>query len=167
MLSAGIAEVTTSMASDSFKLNEVLKLILDTIYKGLGFDRVVFCLRDPKTGHLSGRIGLGHGADQMAKRFLVDARGPQPADLFGAACLKGADTLIADGRSTTLAPRLPSWYRGAPAHSFMLLPMMLKGAPFALIYADRSERGIDFGERELTLLRTLRNQAVMAFKAAG
>lgn len=167
MLSAGIAEVTTSMASDSFKLNEVLKLILDTIYKGLGFDRVVFCLRDPKTGHLSGRIGLGHGADQMAKRFLVDARGPQPADLFGAACLKGADTLIADGRSSTLGPRLPSWYRGAPAHSFMLLPMMLKGAPFALIYVDRNSTPIDFGERELTLLRTLRNQAVMAFKAAG
>jgi hypothetical protein len=167
MLSAGIAEVTTSMASDSFRLNEVLKLILDTIHKGLGFDRVVFCLRDPKTGHLSGRIGLGHGADQMAKRFLVDARGPQPADLFGAACLKGADTLIADGRSSTLGPRLPSWYRGAPAHSFMLLPMMLKGAPFALIYVDRHSTPLDFGERQLTLLRTLRNQAVMAFKAAG
>ncbi|WP_374562455.1 HDOD domain-containing protein [Ideonella sp.] len=167
MLSAGIADVTTTMASDSFKLNEVLKLILDTIHKGLGFDRVVFCLRDPKTGQLTGRIGLGHGADQMAKRFVVDARGPQPTDLFGAACLKGADTMIADGRSTALGPRLPTWYRGAPAHSFMLLPMMLKSAPFALIYADRHSTPLDFGERELTLLRTLRNQAVMAFKAAG
>ncbi|MEK8029658.1 HDOD domain-containing protein [Ideonella sp. DXS29W] len=167
MLSAGIADVTTSMAADSFKLNEVLKLILDTIYKGLAFDRVVFCLRDPKTGQLSGRIGLGHGAEQMAKRFVVDARGPQPADLFGAACLKGADTFIADGRSSTLAPRLPAWYRGAPAHSFMLLPMMLKGAPFALIYVDRHSTPLELAERELTLLRTLRNQAVMAFKSAG
>jgi len=167
MLSATIADVTTTMASDSFKLNEVLKLILDSIYKGLGFDRLVFCLRDPKTGQLTGRIGLGHGADQMAKRFIVDARGPQPSDLFGAACLKGADTMIADGRSTALGPRLPTWYRGAPAHSFMLLPMMLKGAPFALIYVDRHSTPLDFGERELTLLRTLRNQAVMAFKSAG
>ncbi|MFO1340626.1 MAG: HDOD domain-containing protein [Burkholderiaceae bacterium] len=167
VLSAGIADVTSSMASDSFRLNEVLKLILDTIYNGLGFDRVVFCLRDPKTGHLTGRIGLGAGADGLARRFDIDARGPQPSDLFSAACLKGADTVITDGHAATLAPRLPAWYRTAPAQSFLLLPLMLKGAPFALIYADRGQRAIDFGERELSSLRTLRNQAVMAFKAAA
>lgn len=167
MLSAGIAEVTSTMAADSFKLNEVLGVILGTIHKALGFDRVVFCLRDPKTGLLSGRIGLGEGADALARRFVLDARGPQAADLFAAACLKGADTMIADGRSASLAPRLPAWYRGAPATSFLLLPLMLKNASFALIYADRTNSAIDFGERELTLLRTLRNQAVMAFKSAS
>ncbi|HEV8691353.1 MAG TPA: HDOD domain-containing protein [Ideonella sp.] len=167
LLSAGIADVTSSMAGDSFKLNEVLSIILGTIHKALGLDHVVFCLRDPKTGLLSGRIGLGDGGSVLAKRFVIDARGPQPTDLFGAACLKGADTVIADGRAAVLAPRLPAWYRGAPALSFVLLPLMLKGAPFALIYADRDSKVIDFGERELTLLRTMRNQAVMAFKSAG
>ena len=44
---------------------------------------------------------------------------------------------------------------------------MLKSASFALIYADRTGTAVDFGERELSLLRTLRNQAVMAFKSAG
>ncbi|MGM9486197.1 protein kinase domain-containing protein [Ideonella sp. YS5] len=166
MLSAGIAEVTSSMAADSFKLNEVLQVILGTIHKGIGFDRVVFCLRDPKSGLLTGRIGLGDGAEALAKRFCIDARGPQAADLFAAACLKGADTMIADARSASLAPRLPAWYRGAPALSFLLLPLMLKSASFALIYADRTGTAIDFGERELSLLRTLRNQAVMAFKSA-
>jgi eukaryotic-like serine/threonine-protein kinase len=167
MLSATIADVTTTMAADTFKLNEVLGKILATIHQGLALDHVVFCLRDAKSGQLAGRIGLGPGGDALAKRFVVDARGPQAGDLFAAACLKGADTVIADGRAASLAPRLPAWYRTAAAHSFMLLPMMIKGAPFALIYADRERRGIDFGERELTLLRTLRNQAVMAFKAAG
>jgi serine/threonine protein kinase len=168
VLSAGIADVTTTMASDSFKLNEVLRLILDTIHQGLAFDRVVFCLRDPKSGQLSGRIGLGSGGEALAQRFLIDARGPQAADLFAAACLKGADTVITDGRSASLAPRLPLWYRSsAMPLSFLLLPMMIKNAPFALIYADRQAVPIDFGERELSLLRTLRNQAVMAFKSAG
>lgn len=167
MLSATIADVTTTMAADTFKLNEVLGKILGTIHQGLGLDHVVFCLRDAKTGLLAGRIGLGPGGDVMAKQFIVDARGPQPADLFAAACLKGADTVIADGRAVNLAPRLPAWYRASPPQSFLLLPMMLKGAPFALIYADRRHSVIDFGERELSLLRTLRNQAVMAFKTAA
>jgi hypothetical protein len=166
-LSATIAEITTTMAADTFKLNEVLGKILGTIHQALALDHVVFCLRDARTGLLAGRVGLGPGGDAMAKRFTIDARGPLASDLFAAACLKGADTVIADGRAASLATRLPAWYRAAPAHSFMLLPMMIKGAPFALIYADRAERGIDFCERELTLLRTLRNQAVMAFKAAG
>ena len=44
----------------------------------------------------------------------------------------------------------------------------LAAAPFALIYADSARAGgIVLGERELSLLRTLRNQAVMAFKTAG
>ena len=36
------------------------------------------------------------------------------------------------------------------------------------IYADKSQAGeIRLGERELALLRTLRNQAAMAFKQAA
>jgi hypothetical protein len=44
----------------------------------------------------------------------------------------------------------------------------MKGAPFALIYADKARPGaIELGEKELSLLRTLRNQAVMAFRQAS
>ena len=46
--------------------------------------------------------------------------------------------------------------------------MFLRGAPLGLIYADRAKAGgNELGERELSLLRTLRNQALMAFKQAG
>jgi hypothetical protein len=38
----------------------------------------------------------------------------------------------------------------------------------ALIYADMAAPGsIELGEKELALLRTLRNQALMAFKQAA
>jgi hypothetical protein len=84
-------------------------------------------------------------------------------------CLKGADTLISDASAPNIAARLPAWYRQAvDAPAFLLLPLMLKGAPIALIYADKARAGgIELGEKELSLLRTLRNQAVMAFKQAG
>ena len=45
---------------------------------------------------------------------------------------------------------------------------MLKGAPFALIYADKARPGgIELGAKVLSLLRTLRNQAAMAFRQAS
>jgi len=166
VLAAGIADITNSMV-DSFKLNEVLRMILETMYRALGFRRVVFCLRDPKTDTLTGRFGLGDTADTVAAQFKVPLRGG--TDLFAAVCSKGADTLISDATVANIAARLPAWYRsGVNAPAFLLLPLLMKGAPFALIYADKAEPGgIDLGEKELSLLRTLRNQAVMAFRHAA
>lgn len=166
LLAAGIADITNSMV-ESFKLNEVLRMILETMFRALGFRRIVFCLRDPKTDTLTGRFGLGEAADKVAAQFKVPLKGG--TDLFAAVCAKGADTLISDATVPNIAARLPAWYRqGVGAPAFLLLPLMLKGAPFALIYADKAKPGgIELGEKELSLLRTLRNQAVMAFRQAA
>ena len=52
--------------------------------------------------------------------------------------------------------------------SFLLLPLQIKGQPFALIDADQATPGgIVVDDKALGLLRTLRNQAVMAFRQAG
>lgn len=166
VMAAGIQDITNSMV-DTFRLNEVLKMILETMYRALGFRHVVFCLRDPKTEMLVGRFGLGDKVETVAPSFKVSLK--TPSDLFAAVCLKGADTLISDATVPNIAMRLPPWYKqSVNAPAFLLLPMMLKGAPFALIYADKATPGaIELGEKELSLLRTLRNQAVMAFRQAG
>ena len=45
---------------------------------------------------------------------------------------------------------------------------MLKGAPLGLIYADHGQAGaVQLDDKQLSLLRTLRNQAVMAFRQAA
>jgi serine/threonine protein kinase len=166
VMAAGIQDITNSMV-ENFRLNEVLRMILETMFRALGFRRVVFCLRDPRTEVLTGRFGLGDQSERVSAAFKVPLK--TPSDLFAAVCLKGADTLISDATVANIASRLPAWYRqSVNAPAFLLLPLMLKGAPFALIYADKAQPGgIDLGEKELSLLRTLRNQAVMAFKQAG
>lgn len=166
VMAAGIQDITNSMV-ETFRLNEVLRMILETMFRALGFRRIVFCLRDPKTDTLTGRFGLGEGVEHVVSAFKVPLKAP--SELFAAVCVKGADTLISDATAPTIAGRLPPWYRqSVNAPAFLLLPLMLKGAPFALIYADKAQPGgIDLGEKELSLLRTLRNQAVMAFKQAG
>ena len=143
-------------------------MILETMYRALGFRCVVFCLRDPKAGTLTGRFGLGDEVQVVARNFAVPLRSGRHGSVRGRVP-KGADTLIADAAAANIATRLPPWYRthvaGPP---FLLLPLAMKGAPFALIYADRAQPGqIALGEKELSLLRTLRNQAVMAFRAGA
>jgi serine/threonine protein kinase len=165
VLAAGIQDITNSMV-ENFKLNEVLRMILETMFRALEFRRIVFCLRDPKTNSLTGRFGLGENAAAVAAAFKVPLQAGN--DLFTAICTKGMDTLITDTSTGTVAARLPEWYRKeVNAPCFLLLPLQMKGATFALIYADKAQASeMTLGEKELSLLRTLRNQGVMAFKQA-
>jgi len=146
-------------------------MILETMFRALGFRRVVFCLRDPKTEMLTGRFGLGEDVEEISRAFKIALRVTPGTntDLFTAVCLKGADTLIADTSLAHIAARLPAWYqRRVNAPAFLLLPLLMKNTPFALIYADTARRGgIELPDKELSLLRTLRNQAVMAFKQSA
>jgi serine/threonine protein kinase len=171
VLTAGIQDITHTLAQESFRLNEVLRMILETMYRALGFRCVVFALKDPKSPTLTGRFGLGEGAQALAAQFVVsvgNGRGGAQ-DLLAAVCDRGVDTLIADTAASNVASRLPPWLRATRgARTFLLLPLMMKGTTFALIYADRDQAGsITAGEKELSLLRTLRNQAVMAFRQAA
>ncbi len=166
-LSAGIQDITDAMVDD-FKLTDVLRMILETMYRALAFDRIIFCMRDAKTEVMTGRFGLGGGVELHVKNFKIPLKTTTP-DLFGVVCIKGADTMISDASESRIAQRLPGWYRSSlNAPTFLLLPLQIKGAPFGLIYADKSERGtLELNDKELALLRTLRNQAVMAFKQSN
>ncbi len=171
LLAAGIHDITDTLAGDSFRLNQVLRMVLETMLRALQFQRVVFCLRDPASNRLTGRFGLGDRAAALSPLFQVPlqwAAGETP-DLISGVCLCARDTLIADSRQPAVAQRLPGWFRQqVAAPSFLLLPMQMKSATFALIYADHAQPGgLLVGERELALLRTLRNQAVMAFRQSS
>jgi serine/threonine protein kinase len=163
-LAAGIQDITNAMVED-FKLSDVLRMILETMFRAMHFDRIIFCMRDPKTESVTGRFGLGDGVEGFAKIFKVPLKAATP-DLFGVVCIKGVDSMISDAAESRILQRLPAWYlKSLNAPAFLLLPLQIKGAPFGLIYADKTQKGaLELDEKELALLRTLRNQAVMAFK---
>ncbi|MEO8858693.1 MAG: HDOD domain-containing protein [Burkholderiaceae bacterium] len=165
-LAAGIQDITNAMVED-FKLSDVLRMILETMYRALDLQRIVFCMRDAKTDTLTGRFGLGRDMDVAVKAFNVKADAAA-TDLFGVVCARGADTMISDATEPRIAERLPDWYRKTiDAPTFLLLPLVVKGKPFGLIYADKAQKSaLALDAKELALLHTLRNQAVMAFRTA-
>ncbi|UCV21411.1 serine/threonine protein kinase [Ferribacterium limneticum] len=163
VLTAGIQDISNTLI-DGFQLNDILRIILETMYRAMGFKRVVLCIRDAKAGVMQGRFGFGPDANELAKAFRFPLS--FAPDIFHAATSKGVDLLISDINDPKIAGRIPDWYRKAvPANSFVLFPLNIKGNSVALIYADRDEPGgISIPEKELQLLRTLRNQAILAIK---
>jgi HD-like signal output (HDOD) protein len=175
ILTHGIQDITNTLV-ESFKLQTVLHMVLETIWRGLGARRVIFCLRDAKTNTLVGRLGLGEGADVLKAAFHIGLNvqpGQQP-DLFAAVCHRNVDTLIADASVAAVVRLLPGWFQAhVQAPTFLVLPLWMKrpnqpDVVLGMIYVDQAEAGsLVLDERTLSLLRTLRNQVIMAFKQSA
>ena len=159
LLADALQQLGSVLDERQLRLNEAVQSVLAGTHRALGLRATVLCLRDPHDGTISGRIGLG-AADPSAFRIRPQAAG----DLFAALLAKGADLHVADAR--TVAAKLPPWYRRqVDAGSFVLLPLMVKGSAVGLLYLDKAEPGgLHLGERELELLRALRDRLLSAFE---
>lgn len=166
VLTAGIQDISNTLVED-FKLNDILRIILETMYRAMGFRRVLLCIRDARSNTMQGRFGFGPDVTELAKQFRFTLN--FTPDIFHAATSKGVDILISDVDDAKIAERIPAWYRqSVSAKTFVLFPLTIKNAPVALIYAEKEHAGeIEITEKELSLLRTLRNQAVLAIKQSS
>jgi serine/threonine protein kinase len=163
ILGAGIQDVTASLVSE-FNLNDVLSMVLETMYRGIGFNRAIILIRDNKQNAMVARFGFGAGVETVIPRFRFSL--PFVADVFHLSIDKGLDIAIEDIHAPNIADKIPAWYRASiNAPCFILLPVMLKDKAIALFYADMLQaRGLKVSQQQLSLLRTLRNQAVLAIK---
>jgi serine/threonine protein kinase len=163
-LAAGVQDITNSLAGD-YRLNDVLRIILETMYRAMGFTRVLLFITDPARQTLRCRFGFGADADAIVQSGLsMPTSGPR--DIFYAAVGQGADLCLDDLDAEKVRPYVPAWYRGSiGAKGIVLLPIIINKKAVGLIYADaeRSET-LKFKPEELSLLKTLRNQAVLAIR---
>jgi len=163
-LAAGVQDITNTLVGEH-TLNDVLRIILETMYRAIGFDRVLLFTLDARQQALRCRFGFGADAEAIIhKGVAVPLNGAR--DLFYAASVMGADLCIQDVESDKVRPHVPAWYRSAiGARGMVLLPIVDRKRTVGLIYADsNSPATLHFSAEELGLLKTLRNQALLAMR---
>jgi HD-like signal output (HDOD) protein len=165
-LMAGVQDVTEMMASGRGKANDLILLVLETIYRSMGFRFATVCLKDAKTDQYRARISLGekHMARQAGFVFAGNAK----RDLFQLAMEKNADLMISDASAPKIRELIPSWHRTLlpDARSFIILPLVVQQKPFGFFYADRAQAAPEgVPSDETTLIRTLKGQVVAALGA--
>jgi serine/threonine protein kinase len=163
ILSSGIQDVTNTMVEE-FKLNDVLQVVLETIYCSLGFRHTLIFIRDDPRGVMAARSGFGEAVGEIIPRFNFPLK--FMPDVFHLAIEQGLDIFIEDVKAANIANKIPGWYRDAvDSQCFLLLPIMVNKRAVGLIYADMQEaKSLQISKRQLSLLRTLRNQAILAIK---
>lgn len=166
-LVVGIQDITNTLASD-FKLNEVLPVILNTFFRAIAFRRVLLFIIDVSRQSMRCRFGFGRDADSFVKEsYAIPLDGTRT--VFHAAAGLGNDLSIEDIDAEKIRTYIPGWYRTRmSARGMLLLPITVATKRVGLIYADVDDPALlRVGSHELSLLKTLRNQAVLALRQAS
>ena len=166
LLLAGVQDVTQMMASGRLRVNDLLLLALETLYRSLGFRFATLCLRDAATGQYRARIALGDDHARLQKGFSFGAGDKR--DLFILAMTNDADLLIGDASEPKIATMIPAWHHALmpDVRSFIVVPLVVQKVPFGFFYADRTRPAPEGVQPDETaMIKTLKGQVLAALGA--
>ena len=163
LLLAGLMELTKTVSSGKFQLNDVVSLMLKILHDAMGFHYVTASLKDAKIERYVARISVGTDSSQKQKNFSFSSK--DVSDLFGLALANNADLMIEDTSAPKIHRLLPKWHlTNFPcAKSVMILPLLINGRPIGLIYAERDRvapEGVP--PDETALIKTMKDQLLAA-----
>ncbi|MEM7026961.1 MAG: protein kinase [Pseudomonadota bacterium] len=158
----GISEITNAMLEE-YSINDILTMVLETIYRGMGFNRVLFAIHDPKSKQVSARFGFGNQFDEIMPRFRYTI--DQSDDVMVSTVRKGKEYIILDVNSDEYKNRVPVWLRELATPTLLVLyPLVVNKRCLGLIYADHEDSNIKISMEALGFFKTLRNQASLAIQ---
>ncbi|MCG8429544.1 MAG: HDOD domain-containing protein [Chromatiales bacterium] len=165
ILTEGLQEVSAMLLDDRVNLNQLVNVVLETIYRAMSFNRVVLCLLDGVKKHYVARLGFGKDIEQFMPAFKF-SRNYSP-DVFHAALKNGADIYISNAGDASIVKDIPVWHKKiSQANAFAVFPLVIKESPVGLIYADYDHpEGAKLVGKSLNLIKALRNQVILALRA--
>ncbi len=142
-------------------LNDILFMILETMYRGFSFHRVILCIMDNKTRKMGARFTLGSVSQHIMDNFWFDVG--QSSDVFSKAVTGNQDMIINNAEDPAIKDRIPKWYRNLIGmSSFVIYPIVVKGKPIGIFYADKKTQENILSENEINQMKILRNLALLA-----
>ncbi len=160
LLINSISEIATTVMGE-YNLNNVLVMILETLYRGIGFSRVLMVVKDARTRTMQARFGFGEGVDELIPKFHYPLVGG--SDIFLEAATTGREFVVVDTSAPEYLHRIPAWCRSLTApRAVVLLPIVVNKAVISLIYADFTTASTRISVEEIKLFATLTKQAALA-----
>ena len=163
ILIKGISDITKTMLSD-YDVNQILTMVLETIYRGMGFNRVLFCLRDSKKNQLVARFGYGKAINQIIPKFKISLD-KTSNDVVSLSAIKGKEFVILDTTDNRYQQRIPMGLRSLTAPTTLVLyPIVIQKRVLGVVYADMDNQATQLSVEALQYFNTLRNQGALAIQ---
>ncbi len=159
----GVRDITHAQLKDDYKLDDVMNMVAETIFRGLGVSRVVICIKDTRSNVMKARYGFGQFISDILKKFKFPMEDVK--DIFNRSLADKADIYVPDTDDETTSAFLPTWYSGILKDKcFALLPIVVNNDVIGLLYVDMQGKDKSVSVEKVNYLKMLRDQIVLAIR---
>jgi HD-like signal output (HDOD) protein len=155
-------EVNQALASQA-PINQVLLMILEGIFRGIGFDRVIFSLVNTQRTAISARFGLGAEVDSLLP--LLRAHLKEEDNALALALAERKEYLLEPSRRPgDRVLMAEDFWQASGAGSSLILPLHVDQIPIGAIYVDRIKPEADITEEDRRRLHLFRDLLIIALR---
>jgi len=157
-----LEEIHQAMAEKA-AVNQILSLVMEGLYRGLGFDRVAFCLVTSDRTCLQSRYGLGEKVEKLlpllntplsARKNALALALTQRREYLLNPYNQPADYLLMD----------EGFWQLSGAQILLASPIHVDHAPIGLLYVDRCKPKALITELERQRLRSFRDLIILSIR---
>jgi HD-like signal output (HDOD) protein len=162
VIMSGIQDMSAAMVGE-YEINDIALMALESMYRGMDFNRVVFfaMLKDGK--RMEARFGFGPDIEQITRHVSFEVN--EDSTFFNLALAKEKDLIVANTADQNMQELVPEWFQqGINAPAFIFLPVFLGKSCLGAFYADRTQAGPPLEPEQFKFVNMIRNQLVLAIK---
>ncbi len=157
-----MAEVNQSLASQA-PINQVLLMVLEGIFRGIRFDRVIFLLVNPQRTWITGRFGLGVGVEELLPVLHLPLKAKD--NVFALAMGENREYLLnphQHPRDRSLMDA--NFWQVSRSQTFLVVPLLVDQIPIGAFFVDRLDAAQPISEEDRQRLRIFRDLSIVALR---
>ncbi len=157
-----VEEVKQALVSQA-PINQVLLTILEGIFRGIKFDRVVFLLVNPQRTWITGRFGLGDGVEELLPVLHLPLKGDGNA--FALAMEENRECLVNPHRHAADRSLVAEkFWEVSGSHTFLAVPLHVEQIPIGAFFVDRLDATLPISDEDRRRLRIFRDLTIIALR---
>jgi hypothetical protein len=145
-------------------INQILLMILEGVFRGIRFDRVIFCLVNPQRTHISGRFGLGDDVEELLPLLHLPLK-KGSGNAFALAIEERRECLVnpqvQPGDRSLMED---NFWQVSRSHFFLVAPLHVDQIPVGAFYVDRLDPQRPISEEDRRRLRIYRDLTIIALR---
>lgn len=150
----------SAMAMEKVDVNVLFQTVLEGVHRGIGLERVLVAVSDPRHGMLSAKYALGVPDGELRESFRFPST-PDAENIFAWILHRHRHALQvgADSDPAVRDRVLPEIRRITGTGEFVVGPLLVSGRAIGLIYADRGTGNRPLESTDFVAFQNFINQA--------
>lgn len=132
----------SELVNENPDINQILEMVLEGIYRGIGMDRTLFAIMSPNRRAIRAKYTLGRDRAKMTEHFNFEVSQLSITTIIDYVIRTKKNIWMSYPPPGNLAAMLsPKMEELFGRHPFFMAPVVVKGKAIGLFYADRGPSG--------------------------